>query len=111
MSHLNSQNPTFSVISFILVICRLFSAGETHRLIETEKVHLKLYFSFLTFFRIERTWTLKSGHYYDYHQRRGVVKTENRRPIKIQLYDMDFVVLVEKYKFSLKLEDFNDSKL
>jgi hypothetical protein len=46
-------------------------------------------------------------------ERRGgkVVKTENRSPIKIQLCDMDFVVLVEKYKFSLILDNFNDSKL
>jgi len=44
-------------------------------------------------------------------QRRGVVKTENRPPIEIQLCIVDFIFLVEKYKFSLKLDNFNDSKL
>jgi hypothetical protein len=49
--------------------------------------------------------------YFFEQKKEGVVKTEDRPPIKIQLCDMDFVVLVEKYKFSLKLDNFNDSKL
>jgi hypothetical protein len=42
---------------------------------------------------------------------RGVVKPDNRSPIKIQLCTIDFVVLVEKYNFSFKLDNFDDSKL
>jgi hypothetical protein len=45
------------------------------------------------------------------HQRRGVVKPQNRPPVKFQLYVTQFVVLIQKHKFSSKLGRFNDSKL
>jgi hypothetical protein len=46
-----------------------------------------------------------------YEKERGSLRQRIGLPIKIQLCDMDFMVLVEKYKFSLKLDDYNNSKL
>jgi hypothetical protein len=42
---------------------------------------------------------------------RGVVKPQNRPPVKFQLYVTQFVVLFQKHKFSSKLDRLHDSKL